>query len=373
MLKIYFTASTSFDGEFKKNYHRLISFIKKVGGKLTSGEQIVKDSLLTRDKSFSKTNIFTREKKLIDQSDCVIAEATKPSLGVGGEIVYALIKDKPVLALVQSDFEDKISPMVSGNPSENLFLEFYNIDGSQFIIEKFIKHVQTIKKRRGKLIVIDGGDGSGKTTQAKLLVKYLQVKNILVKYVDFPQYYNSFHGKTVAKFLRGEFGKIDEVSPYLASLAYALDRVSLKEEMEDFLKRGGIIIANRYATSNMAHQAAKFKDKKQQETYLKWVFDLEYKVHKIPKENLVMYLHVPWRIGLSLTDNKPVRHYLNGESTDIHEKDLLYRHAVEKMYLELSKRYKHWVKINCVIDNKILPPYEIHKRILQALKQIFKI
>ncbi|KXK11950.1 MAG: thymidylate kinase [Microgenomates bacterium OLB23] len=79
----------------------------------------------------------------------------------------------------------------------------------------------------------------------------------MVKSVDFPQYYSSFSGKTVAMFLRGDFGELNQVSPYLASMPYALDRASVKEEMEEFLAKGGIIIANRYATSNMAHQAAK--------------------------------------------------------------------------------------------------------------------
>jgi dTMP kinase len=189
--------------------------------------------------------------------------------------------------------------------------------------------------------------------------------------MDFPQYYHSFHGKTVAKFLRGEFGKIDEVSPYLASLAYALDRASVKKEIEDFLENGGYIIANRYATSNMAHQAAKLKTNKEKNEYLKWIFELEYKVHKIPKEDLVIYLYVPWEIGMYLTKNKPVRHYLGGENVDIHEKDLLYRLEVEKMFLQLVKRYKHWIKIDCMENDKLLSKEKIHQKILNVLKNYF--
>jgi dTMP kinase len=83
----------------------------------------------------------------------------------------------------------------------------------------------------------------------------------------------------------GEFGNIDQVSPYLASLAYALDRATIKREMTDFLAKGGYIIANRYATSNMAHQSAKFTDEKERKDFIKWVYELEYKVHRIPKEN----------------------------------------------------------------------------------------
>ena len=139
--------------------------------------------------------------------------------------------------------------------------------------------------------------------------------------------------------------------------------------MDEFLQNGGYIIANRYATSNMAHQGAKFKDIKEKNKYLKWVYELEYKVHKIPKEDLVIYLYVPWQIGRSLTQNKPIRHYLKGENADIHEKDLLYRQDVEKIYLDLSKRYKHWLRIDCVVDGKLLSPTEIHKKVVEVLQE----
>lgn len=368
IMKIYFTASTTHDGGLRTNYRKIFHLLKKFGI-ILSGQQIIDVNLLKKDQKLSKETIFEREKRLIDQADCVVAEVSQPSHGVGGEIVYALINNKPVLALLFENHEDKISPMISGNPSDNFFFEHYTEGKLPYILKEFTSHIESAKKRKGKLIVIDGGDGSGKTTQAQLLIDYFKKKKIPAKYVDFPQYYSSFHGKTVAKFLRGEFGSIDQVSPYLASLAYALDRASVKKEMEDFLKKGGIIIANRYTTSNMAHQAAKFKDKNHQEDFLKWVYDLEYKVNKIPKENLVIYLYVPWRTGLSLTQNKPVRHYLKGQTQDIHEKDLHYRQAVEKMYLELSQRYKHWVQIDCVENGAILPPQAIHQKILSVLKQ----
>ncbi len=223
-------------------------------------------------------------------------------------------------------------------------------------------------KKKGFLIAIEGTDGSGKTTQAKLLVDYLKTSKIPTKYMDFPQYYNSFYGNTVAKLLRGEFGDINEVSPYLASLVFALDRASVKQEMDEFLKSGGLIIANRYATSNMAHQGAKFTNEKNREEYLNWVIELEYKVHKIPKEDLVIYLYVPWQIGEELTENKGKRDYLMGMTKDIYEKDINHRLLAEKMYLALSKKYRHWIKIDCVKNNKILPPEIIHQKIITVLK-----
>ncbi len=241
MIKVYFTAATSFDGELSDNYQKIINLLKKNQLIIVSGEQSVNRKLLEQDKQLGSKEIFDRERKLIDEADFLVAEVSKPSLGVGSEIVYALVKNKPVLALVYKDLEDKISPMIAGNPSDNLFFEHYSSDNLPYILHNFINHIKTAKKRKGFLIVIDGGNGSGKTTQAKLLVDYLKNRGSLIKYVDFPQYYSSFHGKTVARFLQGEFGNIDEVSPYLASLAFALDRASIKKEMVDFLNKGARI------------------------------------------------------------------------------------------------------------------------------------
>jgi len=369
MLNIYFTASTAEQNKFLQQNKKIISLIKKNRGHLTSGMQIVDKSLLSLDEKIEQSVIFNRQKSLIDQSDCLIAEVTNASLGVGGEIVYALTKNIPVLALILENHEEAISPMIVGNPSDNFFLEHYNDDKLPYLIKDFFKHINTIKKRRGVFIVIDGGDGSGKTTQSKLLIEHLKKSKIPAKLVDFPQYYNSFHGKTVAKFLRGEFGSIDQVSPYLASLAYALDRASVKTEMEDFLEKGGYIIANRYATSNMAHQGAKFTLDKEKNDFLKWVYDLEYKVHRIPKENLVIYLYVPWQISTKLTDNRTKKGYLQGQTKDIHEKDLNHLRQTEQMYLMLAKKFPHWVKINCTSNGKILSRETIHKLILSELKK----
>ncbi|NTU47299.1 hypothetical protein HGA88_06780 [Candidatus Roizmanbacteria bacterium] len=368
MLKIYFTASTN-ESPYGKQYKKIIQLIKLHKAEVLSGEQIVNTALLKQDKQLSAEQIHEREKNLIAQADAVVAETTAPSLGVGAEIEYALSLNKPVLALLQIEHEDRLSPLISGNPSDTLFLEYYQEDNLRFVLGNFFTHVTKTKNRKGKLIVIDGGDGSGKTTQAQLLVEYLKKHKIPVKYMDFPQYYQSFHGKVVAQFLRGEFGNIHQVSPYLASLAYALDRASVKQEMEDFLNKGGYIIANRYATSNMAHQGAKFPHAKEREEYLKWVYELEYKVHKIPKEDLVIYLSVPWEIGAQLTDKKGDRKYLKGKTADIHETDTDHRQKAQEMYLKLAQENKHWITIDCVTKGKILPIEKIQEKILTILKK----
>lgn len=365
-MKIYFTASTTADGEYLKQYQNVVFAIKKLGQTLISGEQIVSPQLLKEDKKISPAEIFSREKKAIEKADCVIAEVTSPSTGVGGEIAYALSLGKQVLALSYKEAKDLLSPMVSGNPSDNLYLEHYDDDNLKLVLKHFFEHVVNYQNRRGKLVIIDGGDGSGKATQAQLLVDYLKQKSVKVKCYDFPRYYTSFHGKTVGRFLAGEFGQLDEVSPYLASLAYALDRASAKEEMDQWLGQGGIIISNRYATSSMAHQGARLPKKKRKE-FLDWIDELEYKVHKIPREDLVIYLYVPWRVGLELTQKKGERGYVKG--LDIAEKDLKHRQAAEAMYLDLARKRQNWVKIDCVKNGLMRTKEEIQQEIIKVLKE----
>ena len=141
--------------------------------------------------------------------------------------------------------------------------------------------------------------------------------------------------------------------------------------MDDFLEKGGYIITNRYATSSMAHQAAKFEKEKEQEEFLKWEYDLEYKIHRIPKENLVIYLYVPWQITEKLTAKKTGEEFLKGKKDITNNTN--HRINSEKMYLKLAKRYKHWIMIPCVENDKLLSKEEIHKKILVVIKDKFKI
>lgn len=215
--------------------------------------------------------------------------------------------------------------------------------------------------KKGKLIVFEGIDGSGKTTQLNLLKEYLGSQEILNETIDFPRYRDSFHGKTVSKYLKGEFGGVDAVSPYLISLAYALDRATAKREMNTWLREGKIILANRYATSNMAHQAAKLPEKKKNE-FLSWLQELEYRVNKIPKEDLVIYLHVPVATAQSLLTRRGNR--------DVHERKYEFLTASEVMYKRLSRRFSHWLKINCIHESGVLLEKEaIHKKVLRNLRK----
>lgn len=216
-------------------------------------------------------------------------------------------------------------------------------------------------KAKGKLIVFEGIDGSGKATQAKLLLAWLKRRGYKTEYIDFPRYHDSFHGKVVGRYLKGEFGKLTEVNPYLASLSFALDRLTAKDELKRFLAQGKIVVANRYVSSNMAYQAARLK-KSQRKTFLSWLSEMEYKVHALPKEDLVIFLHLAPEIGQKLLDKRGER--------DLYEGSLPYLKKVEKIYLALCRRSKNWMKIECASPaGNLKTKVEIHKSIVSLLEK----
>ena len=207
---------------------------------------------------------------------------------------------------------------------------------------------------------MEGTDGSGKTTQLKLLKSYLEKNNIPVETISFPRYKKSFHGRTVAKYLSGEFGDTSSVNPYLVSLAYAMDRATAKWEINKWLREGKIVLTDRYVTSNLAHQSAKLPEKERNK-FLKWDFELEYKVNKLPKEDIVIYFYI-------LANEAKKRVSKRGKA-DIHEQDFNYTVVVGKMYEKLYRRYKHWQKINAERKGKLKSKRNIHKEVVKTLQK----
>jgi dTMP kinase len=221
---------------------------------------------------------------------------------------------------------------------------------------------------RGKLLVIEGIDSSGKTTQLGLLKEYLISQKTSFKTIDFPQYETSFYGKMIARFLRGEFGPLEHVNPYIISVIYALDRGQAKEAIEKWLKDGDIVISNRYATSNMAHQAGRLA-KNLRNKFLEWDEELEYNVNKIPREDIVIFLDVPSEVAQKLmrNDNR-VQAYRHGKKKDMVEKDVTYLKHAEETYTWLAKKFPHWVRIHCLDKNgQMRSKEDIHTDIKKIL------
>lgn len=225
-------------------------------------------------------------------------------------------------------------------------------------------------KKKGKLIVIDGLDGSGKATQTKLLLKRLKKEGYKVGVTDFPQYYTSFFGRVVGRYLSGEFGKVNQVNPYLASILYALDRFEAKGKMKKWLSEGKIIISNRYVSASQIHQTAKIKGRKEKEKFLKWLEKMEFKIFGIPKPDLILYLHLPFRIGQRLVIKKGARGYIGGVKKDIHEASVSHLTAAQRQVFELVKKYTNWNQVDCIKSGKLLSRKEIAQLVWEKIKKI---
>lgn len=199
----------------------------------------------------------------------------------------------------------------------------------------------------GKLIVIEGTDSSGKQTQAEKLYERLKNEGKKVMKVSFPNY-ASPSSAPIKMYLSGEFGKKPEdVSPYASSVMYAVDRfASFKTVWGEFYKSGGIIVADRYTTSNMIHQASKIKDLKEKEVYLEWLEDLEFEKLGIPKPNLVLFLNMPTEVANKLMSER--KNKFTGESEkDIHEQDAEYMKKSYENACNIASKYG-WEEISCV-------------------------
>ncbi|PIZ57474.1 thymidylate kinase, partial [bacterium (Candidatus Torokbacteria) CG_4_10_14_0_2_um_filter_35_8] len=144
--------------------------------------------------------------------------------------------------------------------------------------------------KKGKLIVIEGADGSGKATQTGLLIKRLKKEIFDVRTMDFPRYYDSVYGDMVGRFLKGEYGTLKEINPYLAAILYALDRKAAQPQLIDWLHLGKIVVANRYVSSNQAHQASRIETLEDRKKFLRWLDTLEYGIHSLPRPDILFFL-----------------------------------------------------------------------------------
>lgn len=221
---------------------------------------------------------------------------------------------------------------------------------------------------KGKLVVIEGTDGSGKGTQLALLIEYFKLHHLPFATLDFPQYYKTFFGKWIGRFLKGEFGSVNDISPWLLLFPYAADRWQAKTDLAQWLEEGKVVFSNRYTGSD-AYQAAKLP-KEDRTRFLDWSFEMEYDAFGIPKEDLVIFLYVPYAVSQKLLEQKAARKYMgNAREKDIHESNTTLMQEVEKVYLGLCEKFPHWVKIDCTKNGVILSKEEIHQKILSVLRR----
>ncbi len=224
----------------------------------------------------------------------------------------------------------------------------------------------------GKLIVLDGLDGSGKSTQTKLLVQRLRDEGYAVESIDFPQY-GSWSAAFVEQYLRGNFGSAEKITPYQASLFYALDRFAAKEKIQQWLRQGKVVISNRYVSANKGHQLGKIASPEEKRHFLAWLNGLEYGLLGIPKPSRTLFLHMTPEIGQTLVDAKGARSYTT-EKRDIHEKDITHLRNAEQAYLFCLENdpIENWQRIICFKNNRPRTREEIHEEVYAAVQKVLQ-
>lgn len=224
------------------------------------------------------------------------------------------------------------------------------------------------EEQRGKFIVIDGTDGSGKTTQFNLLVETLKLNGYDVALADFPQYGKKSAG-LVEEYLNGKYG---QVNPYAGSIFYAVDRFDASFQIRKWLEEGKIVLANRYVTANAGHQGGKIADERERIQFFKWLDQLEHGIFNIPRPDLNIILHVPAEIAQQLVDKKDasMREYAGGKKRDLHEADLQHLKNAEQTYLQIATLFPNTKLVECIQDDKLLSPKSIHNKVWELVRRV---
>lgn len=220
----------------------------------------------------------------------------------------------------------------------------------------------------GKLFVIDGTDGSGKQTQFNKLKERFDAENIKYKVASFPNY-DDPSSSLVKMYLSGEFGEnAKDVSPYIASTFYAADRyATYKRTLEKFYNDGGIVLVDRYTTSNMIHQAGKIKDKEERKKFLDWLWDFEFNLYGIPVPTKTIFLNMPTEVAVELMRERENK-FTHTETKDIHERDTQHLRDSYNAAVDLVDEYD-WQEIKCVENERLKTIDEIHEEIWDVVKK----
>ena len=221
------------------------------------------------------------------------------------------------------------------------------------------------------LIVLEGLDGAGKSTQLKMLCEYLQGRGDKLTSLHCPRYDAPVYGELISNFLKGEYGGNDAVHPQLVALLFAEDRRDAAEQINEWLSAGYTVVLDRYVYSNIAFQTSKLADPEKAQKLRDWIFDLEYNVFQIPRPNLNLFLDVPIGFVESRLNHQRSgsdRDYLDG-AQDIHEADIEFQKKVRAVYLECCATDANFIRIDCADPETglILPPEPIFEMIKSKL------
>ena len=219
-------------------------------------------------------------------------------------------------------------------------------------------------------IVLEGVDGSGKSTQIANLRRMFAELGVESEYLHFPRFDAPYFGDLIARFLRGELGTIDQVDPYIVALLYAGDRADMAPQIRKWQEEGKVVIVDRYVYSNIGYQCAKIADKEARLCLNDWILNLEYEVNKIPRPDVSLFLDVPFAFTEKrLTEQREGddRSYLNG-AADIHEQSLSLQQRVREVYIESAERDSELVVVDCSnAEGAMASPEEIFARIEEKI------
>lgn len=218
-------------------------------------------------------------------------------------------------------------------------------------------------KNQGRFIVLDGIDGSGKSTQLKLLEKELRVNGYDTQTIHFPQH-GSPSASMVDSYLAGKYG---QVNPYAASVFYAVDRFEAGPRIRQWLKEGKLVLSDRYVTANAAHQGGKISDNMDRLKFFKWLDNLEYAVFGIPRPDLNIILNVPVEAAVKLLK---MRTEDAGHTDKMHETDKKHLHHSQKVYSEIARLFPNTKLVECVAGNELLSPEQIHNKVWDLVRRI---
>lgn len=215
----------------------------------------------------------------------------------------------------------------------------------------------------GKFIVIEGTDGTGKTTQIKLLAETLTNYNYNGVVVDFPQY-GKPSSAMLENYLQGNYGNLN---PEAASILYAIDRFDASFQIREHLAQGLIVLANRYVASNAGHQGAKISNATERIKFFKWLDHLEHTTFNIPRPDLTIVLHLPVEMSLELIKKG---HEAKGTKPDLHDQDLEHLQRAEQVYLEIAELFPNTKLVECQEEGRLLSPHEIHAKVWELVRRI---
>lgn len=216
------------------------------------------------------------------------------------------------------------------------------------------------------IIVIEGTDGSGKQTQTELLYNYLKSKNKLVTKQSFPNY-DSESSILVKKYLNGDFGGLNSLTPEQSSVFFSIDRLCTMLKFKEFLNNNGILLLDRYVSSNILHQASKINETDKREQFINWLEEFEYKNLKLPKPDVTIFLDMRPELSKKLRLERG--ELKAGTKQDIHESDSEYMKKCYNLGIEIANN-KNWKIIQCYNNDKIKTPEEIHKEIVKLVENL---